>query len=95
MAGSTLASAFAEPAVATATPPRPRVSLWSGAWRRFKRHRLAVVGLAVLIVMIAMVAFGPLVWRVQINEIDFSARLKGPMPGHPFGTDDLDRKSVV
>jgi peptide/nickel transport system permease protein len=89
MAGSTLASAFAEPAVATATPPRPRVSLWSEAWRRFKRHRLAVVGLAVLIVMIAMVAFGPLVWRVQINDIDFSARLKTPTLIHPFGTDDL------
>ena len=89
MAGSTLASATAEPVVATAPPRRPQVSLWAEAWRRFKRHRLAVLGLVVLIVMIAMVAFGPLVWRVQINEIDFSARLKTPTLTHPFGTDDL------
>ena len=89
MAGSTPASATAEPAVATATLPRRSVSLWAEAWRRFKRHRLAVLGLCVLILMVAMVAFGPLLWRVQINDIDFSARLKTPTPNHPFGTDDL------
>ena len=89
MAGSTLASATAEPVLAIATRPRASVSLWAEAWRRFKRHRLAVLGLAVLIVMIAMVAFGPLVWRVQINDIDFTARLNTPTLKHPFGTDDL------
>ena len=28
-------------------------------------------------------------WQVPINEIDFTARLKGPSLAHPFGTDDL------
>ncbi|MEP7302688.1 MAG: ABC transporter permease, partial [Caldimonas sp.] len=59
------------------------------AWRRFRRHKLAVTGLVVLVVMVFMVAFGPLVWRLQINEIDFSARLATPTLAHPFGTDDL------
>jgi peptide/nickel transport system permease protein len=89
MAGSTPASATAESLVATAAQPRRSVSPWAEAWRRFKRHRLAVVGLVVLVLMIAMVAFGPLVWRVQINDIDFSARLNTPNATHPFGTDDL------
>jgi peptide/nickel transport system permease protein len=73
------------------TPARPRrsVSPWAEAWRRFKRHRLAVLGLVVLVLMILLVAFGPLVWRVQINDIDFSARLNTPTAHHPFGTDDL------
>ncbi|HEX4233030.1 MAG TPA: ABC transporter permease [Caldimonas sp.] len=71
------------------TRPQRSVSPWAEAWRRFKRHRLAVVGLVVLILMIAMVAFGPLIWRVQINDIDFSARLNTPTATHPFGTDDL------
>jgi peptide/nickel transport system permease protein len=35
------------------------------------------------------VLLGPLVWKVAINDIDFSARLKGPSLAHPFGTDDL------
>jgi peptide/nickel transport system permease protein len=50
---------------------------------------MAVAGLVVLSIMVVMVAFGPLVWKLAINEIDFSARLKGPSLAHPFGTDDL------
>jgi peptide/nickel transport system permease protein len=76
---------------AAAVPARRRrnVSPWAEAWRRFKRHKLAVVGLVVLLLMIAMVAFGPLVWHVKINDIDFGARLQTPTAAHPFGTDDL------
>jgi peptide/nickel transport system permease protein len=39
--------------------------------------------------MLLAVAFGPLVWQVPINDIDFSAHLDGPSWAHPFGTDDL------
>jgi peptide/nickel transport system permease protein len=76
---------------AAAVPARRRrnVSPWAEAWRRFKRHKLAVVGLVVLLLMIAMVAFGPLLWHVKINDIDFGARLQTPTAAHPFGTDDL------
>ena len=90
MAGSTPASATAEPTV-QAAPARPRRSVSPGAeaWRRFKRHRLAVIGLVVLALMVLLVAVGPLVWRVQINDIDFTARLNTPTANHPFGTDDL------
>jgi peptide/nickel transport system permease protein len=65
------------------------VSPAAEAWRRFRRHKLAVAGLVVLVVMVLMVAFGPFVWKLSINEIDFSARLNTPTPAHPFGTDDL------
>ena len=86
MAGSTPASAIASGAGAA----RARgVSHWAEAWQRFRRHKLAVAGLAVLLVMVAMVAFGPMLWKVSINEIDFGARLKTPTFAHPFGTDDL------
>jgi peptide/nickel transport system permease protein len=64
-------------------------SLWSEAARRFRRHRLAMVGLVILGVMVAAVLFGPLVYRVPIDEIDFKAKLKAPSWAHPFGTDDL------
>ena len=33
--------------------------------------------------------FGPLVWNIAINEIDFTARLQRRPSNHPFGTDDL------
>jgi peptide/nickel transport system permease protein len=65
------------------------VSVGRQAWRRFRRHPLAVAGAAVLLAMVAAVVFGSLLWRVPIDDIDFAARLAGPSWQHPFGTDDL------
>jgi peptide/nickel transport system permease protein len=90
MAGLTPASPIAEVA-----PPlvrarsRARVTPWNDAWRRFRRHHLAVVSAVVLLSMLLAVAFGPLLWRVAINDIDFTAQLQGPSLAHPLGTDDL------
>ncbi len=88
MAGSTPASAIASGAPAV-VPRRRSVSLWAEAGRRFLRHRLAVVGVVVLLAMVLFVAFGPLLWKISVNDIDFTARLKTPTLAHPFGTDDL------
>jgi len=87
MAGSTLASPIAE-----ARPPAARarhVTPAMEAWRRFRRHKLAVASLVILLSMMMAVALGPLLWPVAINDIDFTARLQGPSLAHPFGTDDL------
>jgi peptide/nickel transport system permease protein len=70
-------------------PRRPAESLTAEAWRRFRRHRLATFGAAMLGIMVLAVLFGPLVYRVPINEIDFKAKLKTPSWAHPMGTDDL------
>ena len=91
MAGSTPASPTVDAADARA-PTRARarhVTPWTEAWRRFRRHRLAVVSTAVLLAMILAIAFGPLLWHVRINDIDFTAQLQGPSWAHPLGTDDL------
>ncbi|HKA61444.1 MAG TPA: ABC transporter permease [Methylomirabilota bacterium] len=73
-----------------AAPRAPAVrSLWSEAWRRFRKHHLATFGAVVLLLMVAAVVVGPFVYRVPINEIDFKAKLKGPTWAHPLGTDDL------
>ena len=66
-----------------------RRSLWRESTRRFRRHRLAMFGAAILLVMVAAVLTGPFVYRVPINEIDFKAKLKTPSWSHPLGTDDL------
>jgi peptide/nickel transport system permease protein len=91
MAGSTPASPTVDAAaVALRAKGRPRhVTPWTEAWRRFRRHRLAVASAVVLLAMVLAVAFGPLIWRVQINDIDFAAQLQGPSWAHPLGTDDL------
>src|SRR5712691_5973699 len=89
MAGLTLASPTAEAAPLGGGSRSTYVSPTRETWRRFRRHRLAVLGLAVLALMSLAVLLGPLVWRVPINDIDFTAQLTGPSWVHPLGTDDL------
>jgi peptide/nickel transport system permease protein len=50
---------------------------------------MAYASLFVLMTLVALVVFGPLLWNLPINEIDFSAQLQGPSWKHPLGTDDL------
>ncbi|HPU51986.1 MAG TPA: ABC transporter permease [Burkholderiaceae bacterium] len=71
-----------------ASLPRQR-SPGAEAWRRFRRHRLALAGTVVLAIIVFAVVLGPLLWPVAINDIDFAASLKGPSWRHPLGTDDL------
>jgi peptide/nickel transport system permease protein len=83
-----VASEAVSPTVARA-PVRGTQSMRSEAWRRFRKHRLASVGAAILVVMVIAVVAGPFVYRVPIDEIDFKAKLKAPSWAHPLGTDDL------
>jgi peptide/nickel transport system permease protein len=87
MANATASGALADPRAAAGATPR--VSLWREASRRFRRHRLAMVGATVLLLMVAAVLAGPLAYRVPVNEIDFKAKLQTPSWSHPLGTDDL------
>ncbi|MHC2256537.1 ABC transporter permease [Bradyrhizobium embrapense] len=80
MAGLTLASPSAE---------RRGYSPWRETWRRYRRHRPAVVSAVLLLLLIAAVVIGPFIWRVSISDIDVVAGLQGPSLAHPFGTDDL------
>jgi peptide/nickel transport system permease protein len=88
MAGSTPASLTADSAAAR-EGLAPPVSPAREAWRRFRRHRLAVVSTVILLAMTLAVILGPTLWPVSINDIDFGARLQTPSWTHPFGTDDL------
>src|SRR5262249_59829357 len=74
---------------AGAIVPRRRVSPGLDAWRRFRRHRLALASAGILSLIVLTVVLGPLFWQVPINDIDFGATLAVPSWQHPFGTDDL------
>ena len=92
MAGSTPASLSVEtalesgPALAGA---KRRITPGQDAWRRFSKHRLALASLLVLGMLVAVIALGPLIWKVSINDIDFTSMLSRPSAEHPLGTDDL------
>ena len=71
------------------TRHRESTSLWAETWRRFRRHRLALAGAAMLGLMALAVIAGPFIYRVPVDAIDFAAKLNGPSWAHPLGTDDL------
>ena len=74
--------------VLQAYPPR---TLWRDAWRRYRRHQLAMAGSLVLMILTLSTLVGPLLYPTTIDEIDFSVKLEGPTRLHPLGTDDLGR----
>jgi peptide/nickel transport system permease protein len=70
---------------------RPARSLWSDAWRQFRRHHLAMAGVVVFGLLLVMTLIGPVLWRASGETIDYAAGLAAPSLQHPFGTDDLGR----
>src|SRR5947209_3324603 len=92
MATTVTAQDMVRPAtVAEAVLRRPTRSLWSDAWRQFRRHRLAMFGVVTLCVLLVMTLLGPLLYHQSSTNIDYSQGLLGPSLEHPFGTDDLGR----
>ncbi|MFN7472417.1 MAG: ABC transporter permease [Roseiflexaceae bacterium] len=83
-----VAEAIAE--VAQNTNKKQR-TLWGDAWRRFKKHRLAMFGSIVIIFLTLTVLIGPSVWTVDRDALDFAYTMSNPIPEHPLGTDELGR----
>lgn len=69
----------------------PARSPWKLAVRRFSRHRLAVVGLVLLLIIIAAAVFAPLIASHEPNAIDLEAIRQPPSADHLLGTDSSGR----
>jgi peptide/nickel transport system permease protein len=67
---------------------KPR-SLWSDAWRQFRRHKLAMAGSVVILLLVAMTLLGPRLWHAQSGTPDFATSKLAPSLAHPLGTNDL------
>jgi len=55
-------------------------------WRRFLRQRLALFGLALVLLLFVLAYLSPLVSPWQYNQLDFNAFLEPPGGSHWFGT---------
>lgn len=60
-------------------------------FRHLLSHRLAVVGMGILLGMVLMALLAPLLSPYSPTQTDFAALQKPPSPQHPFGTDELGR----
>src|SRR5439155_7168645 len=61
------------------------------AWRRFRRHKPALVSTAVLIIIVLMCVFQNWIQRHPPNEVNLIQQFKGPSGAHWFGTDYIGR----
>jgi len=73
----------------TAGPPLTMSQL---IWRRYRRHKMAVIGGIGMILLILFIVVGSiLVPEASANKIDLHARLTGPTAEHWMGTDSTGR----
>ncbi len=70
---------------------RPKIGYWADAWRRFKENKIALAALAIMLVLVFMVIFGPGISGYDFQQMDTSAINQKPSAEHWFGTDALGR----
>ncbi|MGH3088042.1 MAG: ABC transporter permease, partial [Rubrobacteraceae bacterium] len=64
-------------------------------WRRFRRHRLAMIGGIVLILLYGAALLTPVIAPYEYDEPDFAAINQGPSLAHPMGADRLGRDELT
>ena len=70
----------------------PPLTLRQLTWRRFRRHKMALLGVAILILLFVYSFGGALfVSESYANHTDTALRLQAPSASHPFGTDTVGR----
>ena len=81
--------------VAISLPPLPVLAAeagpWQRAWRRLRRRRGALVGLAVVVIFVALALFAPWIAPADPIATSWGAIRKAPSAAHWFGTDELGR----
>ena len=78
-------------------------SLWEDAWRRFKKNKMAMIGLYFMIILVIIafatiaidLATGQSYYNQHIIKQDLRRRLEGPSPGHIFGLDEFGRDLLM
>ncbi|WP_434310626.1 ABC transporter permease [Hominifimenecus sp. rT4P-3] len=60
-------------------------------WRRFKKNRLAMVGLVVILIVVVLSILAPLIAPYGLDEQNAKNRLLAPCAEHLFGTDNYGR----
>ncbi|MGX2960639.1 ABC transporter permease [Peribacillus sp. JNUCC 23] len=67
------------------------VSPWREGWKSFKKNKVALVGLGIVLFFMIIAVLAPLLAPYGINEQELSIRNNPPSPEHWFGTDDFGR----
>jgi oligopeptide transport system permease protein len=77
--------------VATEVIPRPSLSFWQDVWQRFRRNKLALIGLMLLSTITFLAIVGPYLTSYTYFETELEGKNQQPSADHWFGTDELGR----
>ncbi|WP_318505086.1 ABC transporter permease [Bacillus sp. T3] len=70
---------------------KPSLSFWKDVVHRFRKNKLAMVGVVLLLILIFMAIFGPYMTGYDYATNDLANKNQPPSFDHWFGTDDLGR----
>lgn len=75
----------------------PPESQLSAIWAQFRKHKGAMFGLVVLVLLVVFVLLGPLVWHPEKLKVAEALKSKnlGPSMRFPLGTDQLGRDMLA
>ena len=74
---------------------RPSTTYWRDVWQRFRRDRLAMIGLAVILVMALMCIVIPMVSPYTYDGTDYLNMNSPPTWTHICGTDQMGRDQFI
>lgn len=74
---------------------RPSKSYWQDAWGRFRKDRLAMIGLCFVLIMAVFAIFGPMFSQYTYDGQDLNNGNQPPSSEHWFGTDKFGRDIFV
>jgi peptide/nickel transport system permease protein len=66
-------------------------SLWQMGWRSFRRHKPAMIGSTVILLLVCAAILAPLLTRYDPEKTNLDLMLAPPSLQHPMGTDELGR----
>lgn len=64
---------------------------WREAWRNFRKSKVAVAGMIIILFFVLLAIFGPFIAKEGINEQLAADRLQPPSAEYWLGTDDFGR----
>src|SRR4051794_15390232 len=64
------------------------------AFRRFMRHRLAVISAVIFLLIVVLAFVGPLLWKYDYREFTADNSVP-PSLDHPFGTDGVGKDELA
>ena len=74
---------------------RPSTTYWHDVWQRFRKDKLAVIGLAIIAVMTLLCVFMPMISPYTYDGADYEHMSEAPSWTHLCGTDQMGRDQFI